>query len=57
MAMTRALLFVVVLVVVVCQMSFDDTDNDFNDMVIVILMPRSLTAAAPQYPKVKNSII
>ena len=31
-----------------CQMSFDDTDNDFNDMVLVILRPRSLTAAAPQ---------
>ena len=30
-----------------CQMSFDDTDNDFNDMVLDILKPRSLTAAAP----------
>ena len=33
---------------VVCQMSFDDTDKDFNYMVLVILKPRSLTAAAPQ---------
>ena len=31
-------------------MSFDDTDNDCNDiMVLDILKPRSLTAAAPQY--------
>ena len=37
-----------VLFVVVCQLSFDDTDNDFNDLVLVILKPRSLTAAAPQ---------
>ena len=38
-AMTRscklASCFVVVVVVVVCQMSSDDTDNDFNDMVLV----------------------
>ena len=29
-------------------MSFDDTDNDINDIGLVILKPRSLTAAAPQ---------
>ena len=34
---------------VVCQMSFDDTDHNINDMVLVILKPRSLTAAAPQF--------
>ena len=28
-----------------CQISLDDTDNDINDMVLVILKPRSLTAA------------
>ena len=50
MAMTRSckLASCFVVVVVVCQMSFDDTDNDFTDMVLVILKPRSLTAAAPQ---------
>ena len=38
-----------------CQMllsfkiSLDDTDNDNNDIVLDILKPRSLTAAAPQF--------
>ena len=31
-------------VVVVLKISLDDTDNDINDMVLVILKPRSLTA-------------
>ena len=45
-AMTRSCKLASCFYLVFCQMSFDDTDHDINDIVLVILKPRSLTAAA-----------